>query len=199
MLDAVSAASPHEKKIGVLNQAVEAMLDAFAQERSPNVQIQVAVIAFGDGRAELHVPLTAAAAVTWGGMTAAGGTPMGLAFRRAEQLVQDRAVVFSHAYRPVLILASDGAPNDDWEPALELLDRAEHLRDADRFALAIGGDADETTLRRFLGRSDRQVHRAEDARQVREFFELAPRSVLEPARLAAASLVLDDLARPDQA
>jgi uncharacterized protein YegL len=50
----------------------------------------------------------------------------------------------------VLVLASDGEPNDDWEVALKELDGTEEGSKADRFALAIGEAADRDMLRLFL-------------------------------------------------
>jgi uncharacterized protein YegL len=54
-------------------------------------------------------------------MTADGCTAMGVAFSLAKGLIEDKNVVLSRAYRPTVVLVSDGQPTDAWERPIESL------------------------------------------------------------------------------
>jgi uncharacterized protein YegL len=42
-------------------------------------------------------------------------TPMGAALTMASNIINDKEKVTSKGYRPVVVLVSDGYPNDSWE------------------------------------------------------------------------------------
>ncbi|HHN3662531.1 TPA: VWA domain-containing protein [Pseudomonas aeruginosa] len=106
-------------KIEALNAAMKEMVSTFAQESRLRAEIQVGLITFG-GKAQMHLPLVAAHGVTGvSEFQAAGATPMGAAFDLARQLLEDKDRIPSRAYRPVLILLSDGQPTDDWGGAFQ--------------------------------------------------------------------------------
>ena len=116
LLADVSGSMAEEGKIDSLNRAVREMVETFSTTEDLRAEVHVAVIVFG-GDARLHVPLQAASRVKWIDMKAHGGTPMGAAFEMAAALIEDRDAVPSRAYRPSIILVSDGMPTDDWERA----------------------------------------------------------------------------------
>ncbi|HRK65860.1 MAG TPA: hypothetical protein PLN53_15800, partial [Terricaulis sp.] len=51
---------------------------------------------------------------------------------------------------PVIVLASDGYPSDDFEAGLAEMFAAENANAAIRLAIAIGGEADMEVLERFI-------------------------------------------------
>lgn len=169
-------------KIAAMNAAVREMLEAFTSGEDLRAELHVAIITFG-GEARVHTPLQPARTVQWSDMQAGGGTPMGAAMRLAAELVADRDKVPGRAYRPTVILVSDGQPTDDWEPACEDL-RSGRAGKADRMALAIGADADVEMLRRFLGDADRPVYAAADARRIRDFFRYVTMTMTARSRSA---------------
>lgn len=169
-------------KITAMNTAIREMLDAFSSGEDLRAELHVAIITFG-GEARVHTPLQPARTVQWSDMHAGGGTPMGAAMRLAAELVADRDKVPARAYRPTVILVSDGQPTDDWEPAFEDL-RGGRAGKADRMALAIGADADVEMLRRFLGDADRPVYVAADARRIRDFFKYLTMTMTARSRSA---------------
>ena len=156
-------------KIAAMNQAVRDMLAAFSSSDDLRAEIHVAIITFG-GEARVHTPLQPASAVQWSDMHAGGGTPMGPAMALAADLIEDREQLPARAYRPTVVLVSDGQPTGEWEQGLDRLTHQGRAQKADRMALAIGGDADVEMLRRFLGDEQKRVFVAADARRIRDFF-----------------------------
>jgi uncharacterized protein YegL len=136
------------RKIDALNSGVKKLIEHCAA--ADGVQICVAVIAFGGDRADLALPLTPAKGAHWSDMGIRGMTPLGSALRMAMDLVEDGGLITDRDYRPILVVSSDGKPNDDWQTPLKTLDKAERGSKADRFAIAIGADADQSVLNEFL-------------------------------------------------
>lgn len=157
-------------KIDALNQAMRDMLAAFANGDDMRAEIHVAIITFG-GAARLHVPLQPASTVKWVDMSAGGGTPMGAAMALAAELVENQELIPSRAYRPTVVLVSDGEPTDNWHDALERLTKQGRAQKADRMAMAIGDDADVDMMKAFIP-PDRQLFVAADARRISDFFKI---------------------------
>lgn len=179
----VSGSMGVDGKIQALNLALREMIDAFKDEDDLRAEIHVSVITFG-GKANVHVPMGRAADASWTDLGANGGTPMGAAFELARTLVEDRNTVPSRAYRPTLVLVSDGQPTDEWKQQLDALLKSERGGKAFRMALAIGADADHAVLQEFLADAEARVYRADEARQIRKFFQLVTMSVSARSRSA---------------
>ncbi len=183
LLADVSGSMATEGKIQALNYAVREMVEAFQDESDLRAEIQVSVITFG-GEARVQLPLGPAQGVAWTDLGAKGGTPMGAAFDLAREMIGDKTVVPSRAYRPTIVLVSDGQPTDEWQSPLEALLGSERGGKAFRMALAIGEDADHAVLQAFLADPESRVYRAEEARQIRKFFQLVTMSVSARSRSA---------------
>ncbi len=183
-------------KIENLNKAVEDMLDTFAQEEKMETEILVSVITFGN-QVELQVPYTKASQVQWQGLQANGMTPMGTALKMAKAMIEDKETTPSRAYRPTIVLVSDGQPNDSWERPLEDFISEGRSSKCDRMAMAIGRDADETILKRFIEGSSHDLFYAENAGQLHEFFQRVTMSVTmrtqsKNPNVVPASIELDE-------
>jgi uncharacterized protein YegL len=183
LLADVSGSMAVDGKIAALNHAVREMIEAFQDESDLRAEIHLAVVTFG-GQAQTHMPLVPARSASWSDLGASGGTPMGAAFELARQMIEDRGAVPSRAYRPTLVLVSDGQPTDPWQPPLQALLGSERGGKAFRMALAIGADADHGVLQAFLADPGARVYRAEEARQIRQFFQLVTMSVSARSRSA---------------
>lgn len=182
LLADVSGSMAPKDKIGALNRSVAEMISMFDEEQGAQAEIHVAVITFG-GVAREHTPLQPASQVKWLDMEAQGGTPMGDAMRLARTLVEDRNKIRSRSYRPTLVLVSDGKPTDEWQTALDQLNRSPRGSKTFRMALAIGADAQEQMLKRFVGESEQKcLFRADDARQIHAFFEYVTVTHLDRSR-----------------
>jgi uncharacterized protein YegL len=165
----VSGSMAEHGKIDALNQAMRDMLAAFASGDDLRAEIQVAVITFG-GSARLHVPLQPAHRVRWIDMEASGGTPMGAAMGLAADLIEDRGLIGKRAYRPMVVLVSDGAPTDRLQPSFDRLTKEGRAHKAHRLAMAIGADCDLGMMRSFVP-PDRDLFVSADARRIGDFFE----------------------------
>ncbi len=165
-------------KIDNLNKAVEDMLDTFAQEEKMETEILVSVITFG-GQVDLHVPYTKASQVKWHGLQVNGDTPMGTALKMAKAMIEDKETTPSRAYRPTIVLVSDGQPTDgsSWKQAMDDFISEGRSSKCDRMAMAIGRDADETVLKRFIEGTPHDLFYAENAGQLHEFFQRVTMSV----------------------
>lgn len=188
LLADVSGSMGQDGKVEALNYAVREMISTFGAEEDLRAEIQVCIITFG-GDARLRTPLQPARTVRWSDMQASGSTPMGAALALAAELIDNEQQVPSRAYRPTVILVSDGLPGDNWRAGVDRLTNQGRGQKADRLALAIGGDADEKMLEVFLADPTKKVFRAEDARKIRSFFRFVTMSVTARSRSANPSLV----------
>lgn len=180
----ISGSMGADGKIQSLNQAMKEMLESFRDEDDLRAEIHVAVITFGGDDARTHLALTPAANAAWSELPAAGRTPMGAAFAAAKALVEDRDAIPGRAYRPTIVLLSDGEPTDDWQAPLAELLASERGGKAFRMALGIGADARPDVLAAFLHDPAARVFQADEARKIREFFRLVTMSVTSRSRSA---------------
>lgn len=161
-------------KIEALNKGLKDMIASFSSESRLRAEIQVSVITFGGSQAELNLPLTPAHQLqSFTPLVAEGMTPLGGALSLAGQIIEDATRV----YTPVVVLVSDGYPNDDWEVPFARLINGERSSKATRFAMAIGADADEQMLRDFANDPEAPLFRAENARDIHRFFRAVSMSV----------------------
>lgn len=186
----VSGSMSANGKIDALNDAVSEMIATFAEEDDTRAEIHVSVIAFGGGGASIHKPLRPARETRWEPMSASGRTPMGEAFELARAMVEDRETVPSRAYRPTLVLVSDGVPTDDWRTPLATLLTSERASKATRFAMGVGADADRETLTAFLANDEGRVFEAHEAREIKNFFRWVTMSVTTRSRSANPNSVV---------
>ena len=178
----ISGSMQHNDNIGTLNKAVEDMIAAFADQTKREVEIQVSAITFGgQGQAWLHIPYTPASQVTWKPLTAQGNTPLAKALQLAKDMVDDKTVTPSRAYRPAVVLVSDGAPfprEQPWKEALKAFVAEGRSSKCERMALGIGSEADESVLQAFVDGSDNaKVFHAADAAGIADFFKFVTMSV----------------------
>ena len=164
------------EKIRNLNDAVRDMLNTFSDTENSETEIHVAIITFG-AQVKLHQPLASASAVHWQDLSADGMTPLGTALQMAKAMIEDKDVVPSRAYRPTVVLVSDGGPNDTWEKPLNVFISDGRSAKCDRLAMAIGADADVAVLGKFIEGTPNQLFYAENAKQLRDFFKFVTMSV----------------------
>jgi uncharacterized protein YegL len=174
LLDVSSSMSG--EKIDNLNKAVVDMLGTFAEEEKMETEILVSVITFGS-QVELHISYTKASLVQWQNLHADGMTPMGTALKMAKAMIEDKETTPSRAYRPTIVLVSDGHPTDSWEKSMNDFITEGRSSKCDRMAMAIGSDADESVLNRFIEGSQHDLFHAENAGQLHEFFQKVTMSV----------------------
>lgn len=168
--------SMHGAKIQNLNEAVKDMLETFRDTENNETEIHVAIITFG-AEVKLHQALASAGNIQWHNLSASGGTPLGTALKMAKAMIEDKRVVPSRAYRPTVVLVSDGRPGDSWKQPLEDFIGEGRSSKCDRMAMAIGADADEGVLSKFIEATENPLFYAENAEQLRDVFKFVTMSV----------------------
>lgn len=166
------------EKINTLYDSVVEMVDSFVAAQEKETIIDVAVITFGS-KVELHTPYTSVAELQKSGINrfhADGMTPMGTALQMAKDMIDDKNTTPSNIYRPAVVLVSDGQPNDSWEKPLDNFIKDGRSAKCQRFAIAIGNDADRNVLERFTGEKA-NVMFAEDASGMADCFQKFTMSV----------------------
>jgi len=163
-------------RIEILNQAVLEMIDTFTKEERSKQAFLVTVVTFG-GAARVHLAPAKASSIAWKPLTAGGDTPLGEAIRLTKRMIEDKEVTPSRAYRPVVILVSDGRPNDAWEAPLAQFTQEGRSAKCDRIALAIGAETDEAMLRKFVAGTLNPLFHAADAAKLLEMFRRVTMSV----------------------
>lgn len=165
------------EKIRNLNDAVRDMLNTFRNTENGETEIHVAVITFG-AEVKLHQALASAGDIQWHDLSASGGTPLGVAFQMAKAMIEDKDVLPKHrVFRPTVVLVSDGRPGDSWENPLRGFISDGRSAKCDRMAMAIGADADEVVLGKFIEGTKNPLFYAENAKQLRDVFKFITMSV----------------------
>ena len=176
------------ESIKKLNIAVKEMISDFASAEKNEVEILVSIITFG-AKVLLHTPYTSAKDIEWQDLTVSGSTPMGMAFSMAKAMIEDKETTPSRAYRPTIVLVSDGEPTDSWQQPLRALVNDGRSNKCDRMAMAIGGAASNTVLNEFISGTENKVFTAQDASQIQEFFKFVTMSVTTRTNSQNANVV----------
>ncbi len=167
-------------KISTLNSAVETMINSFKKVAAEQVVIQLAVITF-ESNASLYLPLQPVENVSWHGLSAGGGTNLQDALKMAKRMVEDRSVIPSRAYRPVVILVSDGYPFDGWEQPMADFIGSGRSQKCDRMSMLIGDNSAASVMEQFLRGSGNRVFFANDASDIPTFFRFATMTTVSRA------------------
>ena len=167
--------------IDAMTQAVNNMIKSFSQESQVKAEIQLSIITFGGNTAELHTPLTPVALFAEDDkplvFQAKGMTPLGSALELVQALIEDKEQIPNRAYKPTIVLVSDGYPNDSWQDAFTSLQNSERAKKAVRMAMAIGREADEDMLTSFINDPETPLFRAENSTEIQRFFRAVSISV----------------------
>jgi Uncharacterized protein encoded in toxicity protection region of plasmid R478, contains von Willebrand factor (vWF) domain len=170
------------EKIATLNYAIRTAIPAMqdAASGNPNAHVLVRAVKFDDN-AQWHVGSpTPVEAFTWIDLRSGGLTSMGKALKLvAEQLRMPP--MEQRALPPVIVLLSDGQPTDDFAAGLAAVENEPWGKKAVRIAIAIGNDADEDVLQRFIGHSERRPLKANNADDLVKFIRWASTAVVKEA------------------
>ena len=160
--------------------------------------IIIGIMTFSD-QPELHTPYTPVEDLQKQGVTsfeAAGMTNLGLVLQAAKDLIDDKDITVSGNYRPVVVLVSDGEPTDkNWRDALQAFISDGRSASCQRFAVAIGNDADQEKLLEFAEDKD-HLFFAENAQDIVEKFRCVTMTV---QRGSAARKTPEPAPEPTQA
>ena len=193
----VSGSMKHDSKMDELNNSVREMIDSFKMEQIVQTDICVSIVTFGSA-VKVHTELTPAKDIQYIDMVAGGMTYMGRAMDVAYDMIEDRTKVPKNAYRPVVVLVSDGAPNDDhWEDKLKKFTTTGRSSKCDRWSLAIGADADVAMMKHFLDHPEKEVCYVEDAADIHKFFRFISSSTVQRSKSTTPNVVPSELINAD--
>jgi uncharacterized protein YegL len=141
-------------KIQSLNTAIREALPGMRQAArdNPNAQVLVRALAFADDAHWLVPDPTPVGDFRWTDIDARGHTAMGRALAMVAEQLQVPPLT-NRELPPVIVMATDGRPTDDFEAGLAALMAQPWGAKAVRIAIAIGRDADYDVLERFIGNS----------------------------------------------
>ncbi len=189
----VSSSMARSNKMNELNKSVREMIDSLRKEQIVRADICVSVITFGS-EVKVHTELTPARDIRYTDMAAKGMTYMGRALDVAYDMIEDKTKIPKNAYRPVVVLVSDGAPNDDhWEAKLKKFTTTGRSSKCDRWSLAIGADADVAMMKRFLDHPEKEVCYIEDAADIHKFFRFISSSTVERSNSDNPNKIINDI------
>lgn len=169
--------------IDSLNLAVRDMLSSFAVAENRETEIRVSVITFGIN-VDVVCGFTKSSELLarWTDLEASGYTPLGAALTEAKAMLEDREKTPSRAYRPSVVLLSDGYPTDQWEVPMRSFVREGRSSKCDRLAMAIGSNADEEMLNMFLHGTGNPLFHAQDSKSISRFFKRVTMSTIMRTR-----------------
>lgn len=171
MIDTSSSMSG--TKIGTVNNTMTETIPEIRGIGGADSEVYVNVITFDDTANWMCAAPVNIETFKWNDVGACGMTSLGAACREVSSKLSKKEFLNSPhlSYAPVLILMSDGAPNDDFYGGLEVLRRNKWFQSAIKVAIAIGDDADKDVLAEFTG--DRElvieVHSPDDLKRVIRF------------------------------
>ncbi len=166
-----------EGRIDQLNRGVRGLLTDLAKIRSASVEMCISIIEFGGDNATLAVDYTKLRDVRWTDLRPHGCTPLGSALMLAKDIIEDKSKLSTNAYRPTVILMSDGIPTDDYEEAMVKFTTTGRTAKCDRFVAAVQG-ADENVLACFVKDKESHFFRAENAGDICEFMKFMSSSIV---------------------
>lgn len=170
-----------EGKIDALNLALRNFITSIQKESSDKVDIQVALFSFGSNEPTCDLELTPVKEVVCPEYKAAGRTPLGSSLSMIKQLIEDKEKIPSRAYKPTVVLITDGIPTDQYQDALLAFTYEGRSSKTIRVAMAIGDDADKDMLLKFVSDPDYLIS-GENATDIKNFFNFVTMSVSQRVR-----------------
>ncbi|MBI3037672.1 tellurium resistance protein [bacterium] len=167
-------------KIQTLNEAVREAIPHMrkAADENPNARVLVRAVAFSD---EVGWPISDPTPVenfSWVDLQAKGISSMGKAFESISLRLKSPPMD-QRALPPVLVLISDGYPTDDFDEGLRLLLSEPWGKKSIRMAIAIGEDADQEVLEKFIDNPQIKPLHANNPESLVKYIKWASTSVLK--------------------
>ena len=185
-----SASMIRDNKIIELNLAINEMVNALNDIDTAHVSASLSIITFGD-HAKKVLDLTPVKNVPHLEFEANGDTPLGEALTIAKKMIEDKTVITSRTYRPIVVLVSDGMPNDDWIAPFKAFKNEGRSSKCYCVSMGIGEDLSRTAidvLQKFSS-SQEKLFLAKDAKDIHRFFGLVSDSVANRTKSQNPNLI----------
>lgn len=157
-------------KITELNSAVNLMINELKNTVAKEISITMCVVSF-DSSARVHIPMSSIENINWRGLSTGGSTNLKHALELTKSLIEDKNVVPSRAYRPAVILVSDGYPDSNWESSMKDFIENGRSSKCDRMSMLIGDQSAASVMNAFLKGSGNPLFFARDAKDISKFFK----------------------------
>jgi uncharacterized protein YegL len=173
-------------KIQSLNTAIRDCIPAMVDvaDNNINAQVYVRALLFGtnsNSGVSWHIAQrTEIKDFKWVDVTSQGGTPLGAAYTELAKVLETSAMP-DRGLPPVLVLITDGMPNDNWKKPLEDLLKLPWAKKAVRIGIAIGNDCDEEVIKKFINNVEIKPLKADSASQLTAYIKWASTQVLSNA------------------
>ena len=176
------------EKIETVNVALKEMINSFKKIENPKGIIELCLLTFGGNKVEVIKPLSKITDQDSYTLSASGSTPMGMAFEKVAEMIEDKDIVSSRAYTPTIVLISDGNPTDynasgksieeimTWE-SLNKVHSGTRSSKAIKLAMGIASDVAINILKAFINNNEIPVISAKDNNTISKFFEWVTMSV----------------------
>ena len=174
-------------KIQALNNAIKEATPEMQKvaDENPNAQVLVRALKFSNGAQWINADSVPVDDYKWMDLEADGVTDMGSAFEMvAEQLKMPPMP--ERALPPVLVLISDGQPTDNWKEGLKKLMEQPWGKKAVRIGIAIGSDADITSLQEFIGNNELKPLNAHNPESLVKYIKWVSTAVVKSASAPAS-------------
>jgi uncharacterized protein YegL len=188
-------------KIQSLNTAIKEALPAMRKvaDENPNATVLVRALKFSNGAEWVNKDPVSVEDFKWFDLEAEGVTDMGKALSKVADELKIPPMT-SRALPPVLVLISDGQPTDDFESGLQKLMDQNWGKKAVRIAIAIGSDADNDVLQKFIGISELKPLVAKNAetlvKQIKWVSTVVLQSASSPASQTKDSILITNVPIP---
>ena len=185
-----SASMLRDNKIVELNLAVNEMVKVLKDVDSVHSAASLSVITFG-GHAKKILELTSVQDVPLLEFEANGDTPLGEALTIAKDMIEDKEIITSRTYRPVVVLVSDGMPNDDWAEPFKIFKNEGRSSKCYCVSMGIGEDLSRTAidiLQKFSSGQEK-IFLAKEAKDIHKFFGLVSDSVVSRTKSQNPNLI----------
>lgn len=185
------SSSMRGESIEALNRAVSEMLETLKKEKSQVSEYLVTILTFSGKGVQTLCTCAGPDEIEWQPIEVEGLTPLGAALTKAAEIIEDRDLTPSRAYRPLVVLICDGLPTDDWENPFELFCSQGRTSKCDRMALSVGRSP-RSMLQRFVAGTGHEVFEASQASEITKFFKCVTMTVVTRTRSKNPNLVPDE-------
>ena len=170
------------EKIGQLNHAIREALPAMiaAANENAHARVEVQVLTFSNGarwQTPTAIPLEQ---FTWSNISEGGITDMGAAMELLAKALHVDAMP-DRSLPPVLVLVTDGQPTDNFDAGLATLMAQPWATKAIRLGIAVGTDADEEPLRKFVDNPEMAILHANNSETLVQYIKWASTAALKAA------------------
>lgn len=156
-----------DENMEMLNNSIKEMIGRFREESKIGIKFKVGIISFGD-EATLHLPPSSLDKIEYKSLIAKGKTNFSSALKVGIETIEEK-----YEQTPIIVLLSDGFPDNDWRIGLDEFLKTKNIKKTQRIALGIGAGYAKSMLKKFIS-EDEYLFEARDSNEIYDFFQIIP-------------------------